>query len=38
MDLPLIPQQHHRKTKNNPQNGAANIVHIEINLEGKTRA
>jgi hypothetical protein len=33
MDLPLIPQQHHGKTKNDPQNGAAYIVHIKINLE-----
>jgi hypothetical protein len=27
MDLPLIPKQDHRKTKNHPQNGAANVIH-----------
>ena len=27
VNLPLVPQQDHGKTKNHPQNGAANIVH-----------
>jgi hypothetical protein len=27
VDLPLIPEQNHGKTKNNPQNGSAYIVH-----------
>jgi hypothetical protein len=26
-NLPLIPQKDHRKAKNHPQNGAANVVH-----------
>jgi hypothetical protein len=25
--LPLVPQKHHGKAKNHPQNGAPNIVH-----------
>jgi hypothetical protein len=28
VNLPLIPQHDHRKSKNNPKNGAAYIVHI----------
>jgi hypothetical protein len=34
MQLPLIPQHHQRKPKNNPKNGAANIVHGESAIEG----
>jgi hypothetical protein len=34
MQLPLIPQHDQRKTKNNPKNGAANIVHGVSAIEG----
>jgi hypothetical protein len=34
MQLPLIPQHHQRKPKNNPKNGAANIVHGVSAIEG----
>jgi hypothetical protein len=30
VNLPLIPQQNHGKTKNHPQNGAPNIVHEDF--------
>jgi hypothetical protein len=33
-DLPLIPQQNHGKTKNHPQNGAADVVHDGVFSEG----
>jgi hypothetical protein len=34
MQLPLIPQHHQRKPKNNPKYGAANIVHGVSAIEG----
>ena len=39
MHLPLVPQQHHGKAKNHPQNGAANIVHEDFSGvdEGNSR-
>jgi hypothetical protein len=33
MQLPLVPQHDQRKTKNNPKNGAANIVHGKSAIE-----
>jgi hypothetical protein len=33
MNLPLIPQKDHRKTKYHPQNGAPNVVHDGFFLE-----
>jgi hypothetical protein len=30
MNLPLVPQHHHRKTKNYPKNCAAYIVHGKV--------
>ena len=32
-NLPLIPQQDHGKTKDNPQNSAADVVHDGVFLE-----
>ena len=39
IDLPLIPQQHHGKAKNHPQDGAAYIVHEDFSGvdEGNSR-
>ena len=36
-DLPLVPQQHQRETKNHPQDGAADIVHEEDFLSSEVR-
>jgi hypothetical protein len=33
-NLPLVPQHDHGKTKNHPQNGAADVVHDGVFLEG----
>ena len=38
IDLPLVPQQDHGKTKNHPQNGAADVVHDGVFFEGKVIA
>ena len=35
VDLPLVPKQHHGKTKDHPQDGAANIVHEVFFSEGE---
>ena len=32
-NLPLVPQQDHGKTKNHPQDGAADVVHDGFFLE-----
>jgi hypothetical protein len=38
VNLPLVPQQHHGKAKDHPQNGAANIVHEDFfSEEGEIR-
>ena len=34
-DLPLVPQHDQRKSKNNPKNGAANVVHGKCDSDGE---
>jgi hypothetical protein len=30
VNLPLVPQENHRETKDHPQNGAAKVIHDEV--------